>query len=78
VGVNLVVLIPLTENMPGGAATKPGDVVRAMNGKTIQVILNHINLTTLRLFDQCFCFFVASVSKVKVFSQFVGQLFKLA
>jgi len=35
--VNLVVLIPLTENMPGGKATKPGDVVRAMNGKTIQV-----------------------------------------
>merc|ERR1719340_517245 len=35
--VNLVVLIPLTENMPGGAATKPGDVVTAMNGVTIQV-----------------------------------------
>ena len=35
--VNLVVLVPLTENMPGGAATKPGDVVTAMNGVTIQV-----------------------------------------
>jgi len=35
--VNLVVLVPLTENMPGGSATKPGDVVTAMNGKTIQV-----------------------------------------
>jgi len=35
--VNMVVLIPLTENMPGGAATKPGDVVTAMNGMTIQV-----------------------------------------
>jgi len=35
--VNLVVLVPLTENMPGGAATKPGDVVTAMNGMTIQV-----------------------------------------
>ncbi len=30
---------PLCENMPGGKATKPGDVVKAMNGKTIQV--NH-------------------------------------
>lgn len=30
-------LIPLTENMPSGKATKPGDVVTAMNGKTIQV-----------------------------------------
>ena len=28
---------PLCENMPGGGATKPGDVVKAMNGKTIQV-----------------------------------------
>jgi len=35
--VNLTVLIPLCENMPGGAATKPGDVVTAMNGTTIQV-----------------------------------------
>lgn len=29
---------PLTENMPGPAAYKPGDVVRAMNGKTIEVL----------------------------------------
>ena len=29
--------MPLTENMPSGKATKPGDVVTAMNGKTIQV-----------------------------------------
>lgn len=29
--------MPLTENMPGGAATKPGDVHKAMNGKSIQV-----------------------------------------
>ena len=36
--MNLVVLVPLTENMPGGKATKPGDVVTAMNGKTIQVV----------------------------------------
>jgi len=36
-GVNVVALIPLTENMPSGGSTKPGDVVTAMNGKTIQV-----------------------------------------
>ena len=35
--LNLSVLVPLTENMPGSRATKPGDVVTAMNGKTIQV-----------------------------------------
>ena len=36
-GLSLKVLIPLCENMPGGKATKPGDVVTAKNGKTIQV-----------------------------------------
>ncbi|MBF6599588.1 MAG: leucyl aminopeptidase [Dehalococcoidia bacterium] len=36
--VNVTALVPATENMPGGGATKPGDVLRAMNGKTIEVI----------------------------------------
>jgi leucyl aminopeptidase len=31
-------VIPATENMPSGKATKPGDIVRAMSGKTIEVI----------------------------------------
>jgi leucyl aminopeptidase len=31
-------VVPSTENMPSGKATKPGDVVRAMTGKTIEVI----------------------------------------
>ncbi|XP_076364567.1 cytosol aminopeptidase-like isoform X2 [Tachypleus tridentatus] len=35
--VNVIGLIPLCENMPSGRASKPGDVVTAMNGKTIQV-----------------------------------------
>jgi leucyl aminopeptidase len=29
---------PITENMPGGRATKPGDVLRTMRGKTIEVL----------------------------------------
>lgn len=37
VPVNAKGLIPLTENMPSGTATKPGDVVFAMNGKSICV-----------------------------------------
>jgi leucyl aminopeptidase len=36
--LNVVGIVPATENMPGGKATKPGDVVKAMNGKTIEVI----------------------------------------
>ncbi|XP_059148773.1 cytosol aminopeptidase-like isoform X2 [Physella acuta] len=35
--INVKGLVPLCENMPSGKATKPGDVVTAMNGKTIQV-----------------------------------------
>ncbi|XP_054167234.1 cytosol aminopeptidase-like [Oppia nitens] len=35
--VNIIGLTPLTENMPSGKATKPGDVVFAMNGKSIQI-----------------------------------------
>ncbi|KAK4877269.1 hypothetical protein RN001_009775 [Aquatica leii] len=35
--INLRALIPLCENMPGCAAVKPGDIVKAMNGKTIYV-----------------------------------------
>ena len=31
-------VVPAVENMPSGRATKPGDVVRAMSGKTIEVI----------------------------------------
>ncbi|MFN8122041.1 MAG: leucyl aminopeptidase [Thermoleophilia bacterium] len=38
VGVEVVGVVPATENMPSGTATKPGDVVTAMNGKTIEVI----------------------------------------
>jgi leucyl aminopeptidase len=36
--VNVVAIAPCTENMPGGNATKPGDVVRAMNGKSIEIL----------------------------------------
>jgi aminopeptidase len=35
--VNVIGLTPLCENLPNGKANKPGDVVTAMNGKTIQV-----------------------------------------
>ncbi|CAG7847704.1 Probable cytosol aminopeptidase {ECO:0000255/HAMAP-Rule:MF_00181} {ECO:0000255/HAMAP-Rule:MF_00181}; AltName: Full=Leucine aminopeptidase {ECO:0000255/HAMAP-Rule:MF_00181}; Short=LAP {ECO:0000255/HAMAP-Rule:MF_00181}; {ECO:0000255/HAMAP-Rule:MF_00181}; AltName: Full=Leucyl aminopeptidase {ECO:0000255/HAMAP-Rule:MF_00181} [Serendipita indica DSM 11827] len=35
--INVVLATPLTENMPGGRATKPGDVFTAMNGKTVEV-----------------------------------------
>jgi leucyl aminopeptidase len=36
--INVVAIAPCTENMPGGNATKPGDVVTAMNGRTIEIL----------------------------------------
>ncbi|KAF8761187.1 Cytosol aminopeptidase family, catalytic domain [Rhizoctonia solani] len=35
--INVVTLVALTENMPGPAANKPGDVIYAINGKTVEV-----------------------------------------
>jgi leucyl aminopeptidase len=36
--INLVGLVAAAENMPGGDATKPGDIVTSMSGKTIEVL----------------------------------------
>ena len=36
--INVIGIVPATENMPGGRATKPGDVLVTMLGKTIEVI----------------------------------------
>lgn len=36
--VNVVGIVPATENMPGGSAIKPGDILTASNGKTIEVL----------------------------------------
>lgn len=36
--LNLTVIIPASENMPGGAASKPGDIVQSMSGQTIEIL----------------------------------------
>jgi leucyl aminopeptidase len=36
--INVTAVIPATENLPSGSALKPGDILKAMNGKTIEVI----------------------------------------
>ena len=36
--VNMVAVAALAENMPGGNAQRPGDVVRTMRGKTIEIL----------------------------------------
>ncbi len=36
--VKVVAYVPMTENMPGGHATKPGDVLKIRNGTTVEVL----------------------------------------
>ena len=36
--VPVTALVPATENMPGGRAQRPGDIVTSLSGKTIEVI----------------------------------------
>ncbi|HYT03313.1 MAG TPA: leucyl aminopeptidase [Gemmatimonadales bacterium] len=36
--INVVGLIPATENLPSGTAVKPGDVIKSHSGKTIEII----------------------------------------
>ncbi len=36
--INLIGLMPLTENLPSGTACKPGDVITSLSGQTIEII----------------------------------------
>ncbi len=36
--VNVTALAPATENLPSGSALKPGDIITAMNGKTMEIL----------------------------------------
>jgi len=36
--LNLTVIVPATENMPGGNASRPGDIVASMSGQTIEIL----------------------------------------
>jgi leucyl aminopeptidase len=36
--VNVIAVVGATENMPGSNAYKPGDILKSMNGKTVEII----------------------------------------
>jgi leucyl aminopeptidase len=36
--LNVVGIVPTTENMPGGRASRPGDIVRSMSGQTVEIL----------------------------------------
>jgi leucyl aminopeptidase len=37
-GIKVVGITPLTDNSPSGSATKPGDIIKGKNGKTVEII----------------------------------------
>jgi leucyl aminopeptidase len=36
--LNVIGAIPATENMPGGRATRPGDIVKSLSGQTVEIL----------------------------------------
>jgi leucyl aminopeptidase len=36
--IDVTAYVPATENLPGGSAQKPGDVIRFLNGRTVEVL----------------------------------------
>ena len=36
--INVIGVIPATENMPGSRATRPGDVVKSLSGQTVEIL----------------------------------------
>lgn len=57
--INVTALTPLCENMPSGSANKPGDVVTAMNGKTIEVSckVDNQKINTIQHFQKVVFYF---------------------
>jgi leucyl aminopeptidase len=51
--VALVAVVGATENLPSGAAAKPGDIVRASNGKTIEI--NNTDAEGRLVLADCLC-----------------------
>jgi leucyl aminopeptidase len=51
--VKLVAVVGATENLPSGGAVKPGDIVRAANGKTIEV--NNTDAEGRLVLADCLC-----------------------
>ena len=61
--ISVVGLVPLCENMPSGNAVKPGDIVTAMNGKTITV-------SSVIYYSKCVLFFwIHNIMVIRDFSR---------
>ena len=36
--INVTAIVPTCENMPGGSATRPGDIIKSMSGQTVEIL----------------------------------------
>ena len=36
--INVIGVVPTTENMPSGKATRPGDIIKSMSGQTVEIL----------------------------------------
>jgi leucyl aminopeptidase len=62
--VRLVAVVGATENLPSGGSVKPGDIVRAANGKTIEV--NNTDAEGRLVLADCLCHAIAEGAELVV------------
>jgi leucyl aminopeptidase len=62
--VRLVAVVGATENLPSGRSVKPGDIVRAANGKTIEV--NNTDAEGRLVLADCLCHAIAEGAELAV------------
>ncbi len=69
----ITAIVPATENMPSGSAVKPGDIVTAMNGKTIEV--NNTDAEGRLILSDALCYAVdQGVERIADFATLTGAI----
>ena len=69
----ITAVVPATENMPSGRSVKPGDIVTAMNGKTIEV--NNTDAEGRLILSDALCYAVdQGVERIVDFATLTGAI----
>ena len=69
----ITAIVPATENMPSGRATKPGDIVTAMNGKTIEV--NNTDAEGRLILSDALCYAIEQdIERIVDFATLTGAI----
>ena len=73
VPAQITAVVPATENMPSGRSVKPGDIVTAMNGKTIEV--NNTDAEGRLILSDALCYAVdQGVERIADFATLTGAV----